>query len=172
MPGLGSDRKPMTDDQVSVSPEPRVTIAVPCFKQEVFLFECLNSLIAQTMPLWQALVVDDCSPARSVDRIVDSYHDSRIRSMRHDSNRGPAAAKNTALQAGDAPFVLYVDADDFLHPEFLSATLEAIERQGTDCAYTAFQCVGLSTDVRFTHMLCFLRVRRRCRPTSTWRRTV
>jgi len=140
----------MIDERLRTGPEPRVTIAVPCFKQEVFLFECLNSLIAQTMPSWQAFVVDDCSPAATAHWIVTSYGDSRIHCIRHDSNRGPAAAKNTGLQAGDAPFALYLDADDFIHPEFLSATLEAIEGRGTDCVYTEFQNVGLSNEVWFT----------------------
>jgi glycosyltransferase involved in cell wall biosynthesis len=74
---------------------------------------------------------------------------TRIHCIRHNRNLGPAAAKDTALQAGDAPFVVYVDADDFLHPEFLSATLEAIQREGKDCAYTEFQRVELSNDLLF-----------------------
>jgi GT2 family glycosyltransferase/SAM-dependent methyltransferase len=129
------------------SAEIRVTVVIPCFKQEVFLFECLNSLIAQTMPSWEAFVVDDCSPNRIVDRIVAGYDDTRIRFIRHDTNLGLAASRNTGLQAGHAPFALCVDADDFLHPEFLSTTLDAIERLGADCVYTEFQLVGLSNDV-------------------------
>jgi glycosyltransferase involved in cell wall biosynthesis/SAM-dependent methyltransferase len=113
----------------------------------VFLFECLNSLIAQTMPAWEAIVVDDCSPARMADRIVSSYKDPRIRSIRHQTNLGLAASRNTGLRAGHAPFALCIDADDFLHPEFLSATLDAMERRRADCAYAEFQLVGLSNDV-------------------------
>jgi len=124
-----------------------VTIAIPCFKQEVFLFECLNSLIAQTMRSWQAFVVDDCSPNRIVDRIVTGYNDSRIRSIRHDSNRGAGPSRNTAIQAGHAPFVVYIDADDFVHPEFLAEALGAIKREDADCVYSDLQYVGLSNEV-------------------------
>jgi hypothetical protein len=42
---------------------------------------------------------------------------------------------------------VYIDPDDFVHPEFLAATVDAIERQGVDCAYSDFQFVGLSNDV-------------------------
>ena len=131
----------------SRSIEIRVTVVIPCFKQEVFLFECLNSVVAQTMPAWEAIVIDDCSPARTVDRIVNSYNDPRIGFIRHDTNLGLAASRNTGLQAGHGPFALCIDADDFLHPEFLSTTLDAIERQGVDCVYTDFQLVGLSSGV-------------------------
>jgi hypothetical protein len=47
---------------------------------------------------------------------------------RRDTNLGLAASRNTVLQAGHAPFTLCVDADDFLRPEFLSATLDVIGR--------------------------------------------
>jgi glycosyltransferase involved in cell wall biosynthesis len=140
----------MNDDGLRPPPEPRVTIAVPCFKQEAFLFECLNSLIAQTMPSWQAFVVDDCSPNATAHRIVSSYDDPRLGFIRHDVNSGLSASRNTGLQAGHAPFVLCLDADDFLHPEFLSATLEAIENRGVDCAYTQFQCFGITDYLWFT----------------------
>lgn len=137
----------MTDERPSVLRGARVTIAIPCFNQEAFLFECLNSLIAQTMPAWEAFVVDDCSPHHIVDRIVASYDDARIRYIRHQTNRGLAASRNTGLQAGCAPFVLCIDADDFLDPEFLSLTLDTIEGQDSDCAYAEYQLVGLSNDV-------------------------
>jgi glycosyltransferase involved in cell wall biosynthesis len=142
--------KVKTSQDFDVRPDrPRVTIAIPCFKQEAFLFECLNSLITQTMPSWQAFVVDDCSPAATAQQIASSYNDPRIRCIRHDVNRGLGASRNTGLQAGYAPFVLCIDADDFLHRDFLSATLEAIENRRANCAYTAFQCFGLSNDVWF-----------------------
>jgi glycosyltransferase involved in cell wall biosynthesis len=133
----------MNDERLAASGDPGVTIAIPCFKQEAFLFECLNSLIAQTEPA-EAFVVDDCSPDRIIDRIVASYGDPRIHHIRHGTNRGLAASRNTGLQAGRAPFVLCIDADDFLDPEFLSVTLSKIENQDADCAYTEFQMIGLA----------------------------
>jgi glycosyltransferase involved in cell wall biosynthesis len=121
----------------------RVTIAIPCYKQAVFLFECLNSLIAQSVVDWEAFVVDDCSPDSTIAQIVASYDDDRIRYVRHQENRGPAAARNTGIRAGKGPAVLGLDADDFLHPDFLGATLEILETTGADCAFANLQCVGL-----------------------------
>jgi glycosyltransferase involved in cell wall biosynthesis len=126
---------------------PRVTVAIPCYKQEVFLFECLNSLIAQTIVEWEAFVVDDCSPANTIARIVASYGDDRIRYVRHQENRGLAASRNTAIREGNAPAVLCLDADDFLHPEFLCGTLDAVERGSADCVFADFQCIGLESSV-------------------------
>jgi glycosyltransferase involved in cell wall biosynthesis len=127
--------------------EARVTIAIPCYKQAVFLFECLNSLIAQTVVDWEAFVVDDCSPDGTVAQIIASYNDHRIRYVRHQENRGLAASRNTAIRAGTGPAVLCLDADDFLHPDFLSATLEAMEKNGADCAFADFQLFGIENQV-------------------------
>jgi glycosyltransferase involved in cell wall biosynthesis/ubiquinone/menaquinone biosynthesis C-methylase UbiE len=130
----------------------RVTIAIPCYNQAVFLFECLNSLIAQTVVDWEALVVDDCSPDGAVAEIIANYNDHRIRYVRHQENRGLAASRNTAIRTGSAPAVLCLDADDFLHPEFLSATLDAMERDSVDCAFANLQCVGLVNSVWFSEL--------------------
>jgi glycosyltransferase involved in cell wall biosynthesis len=127
--------------------KPRVTIAIPCYQQGVFLFECLNSLIAQTLVEWEAFVVDDCSSESTIEGIVASYDDFRIRCLRHQENRGLAASRNTAIRAGNGPAVLCLDADDFLHPEFLCATLNALERGSADCAFADFQCVGVESPV-------------------------
>jgi glycosyltransferase involved in cell wall biosynthesis/ubiquinone/menaquinone biosynthesis C-methylase UbiE len=125
----------------------RVTIAIPCYKQAVFLFECLNSLIAQTLVDWEAFVVDDCSPDSAAAEIVASYDDKRIQYVRHRENRGLAAARNTAIHSGSASTILCLDADDFLHREFLCATLGAMESHSVDCAFTDFQLVGLESSV-------------------------
>jgi glycosyltransferase involved in cell wall biosynthesis/SAM-dependent methyltransferase len=132
---------------------PRVTIAIPCYDQEVFLFECLNSVITQTMTDWEAFVVDDCSSLGStIPQIVASYGDNRIRFLKHETNRGPAASRNTGISAGKAPTVVVLDADDFLHPDFLSVTLSSLEQSNADCAFANLQCVGLVNSVWFSEL--------------------
>src|SRR6516164_9572950 len=131
----------------------RVTIAIPCYDQEVFLFECLNSLITQTLTDWEAFVVDDCSPSgTTIPHIVASYGDNRIRFLKHKINRGPAASRNTGISAGKAPTVVVLDADDFLHPDFLYATLSSLEQSNADCTFTNLQCVGLVNSVWFSEL--------------------
>ncbi len=126
---------------------PRVTIAVPCYNRAAFLFESLNSLIAQTVPEWEAVVVDDCSTENMISDVVSTFADSRIRYIRHEQNRGPGASRNTALRHGTAPFAVYLDSDDFLHPEFLKETLSVLQNKGCDCAFTDYQLVGVSHDI-------------------------
>ena len=124
-----------------------VAVAIPCFNQSKFLFECLNSLLAQSEARWEAVVVDDCSTEGDAAAIVAGYGDPRIRSIRHEANRGLSAARNTAIGASSAPFVLPLDADDFLDPEFLRATVEVLlQDPECDCVFSHLQLVGDSRD--------------------------
>ncbi len=132
--------------KMRIQADPTVTVAIPCYGQEPFLFECLNSLVAQTMSAWEAIVVDDCSPRGTAARIVEQYDDPRIRYIRHPVNRGLAASRNTAIAAGKAPYVLCLDADDFLDPTYL-ATMLPLVRDGADCAYPDFRQVGSDNGV-------------------------
>ncbi len=126
---------------------PLVAVAIPCFNQSKFLFDCLNSLLAQSEERWEAVVVDDCSTEGDAAAIVAGYGDPRIRSIRHGENRGLSAARNTAIAASAAPYVLPLDSDDFLDPEFLRATLEImLHDKECDCVFTHLQLVGSSHD--------------------------
>ena len=98
---------------------PRFTILVAAYNAERTLGETLDSLLAQTLPEWQAVVVDDGSTDgtyRLAGRFAAS--DPRIRVFRQ-ANSGTAAARNTAAKHADAPWLLALDADDMLLPESL-----------------------------------------------------
>ena len=91
---------------------PLVSCIVPVYNVAGFIDECLASLIGQTYPHLEILVVDDCSPDDSMTH-VHSMQDARIRVLTHAQNRGLAAARNTALQAAQGKYVCSLDSDDF-----------------------------------------------------------
>ena len=122
---------------------PRVTIGIPCFNQAEFLPECLDSLLAQTCSRWEAIVVDDASTKGDVVSVVEGYRDTRIRVMRHDVNKGPGAARNAAFSSGAADLLLALDGDDCLEPQFLSLTIDVLDRrQEVDCVFTDLVLFG------------------------------
>lgn len=132
---------------------PRIAIAIPSYNQSEFLFECLNSLLNQTLTDWEAVVVDDCSSEAGIlDNLIQDYQDSRIRLIRHEENKGLAASRNTAFRITAAPLLLCLDSDDFLAPDFLQSTVPHLEQFGScDCVFTDFQLIGLSNSAwKFT----------------------
>jgi len=93
---------------------PRVTTVVPVFNGARYLAETLESLLAQTFPAIEILVVDDGSTDES--SAVASGYSPRVTLLRQD-NRGQAAALNAGLAAARGDFVSFLDADDVWLPD-------------------------------------------------------
>lgn len=100
------------------------------------------------MTNWEAIVVDDASTECELAHVVADHGDSRVRVIRHERNRGEGAARNTGFEHAPTTLVLPLDADDKLHPDFLSRTTRALEAvlPKANCIYTDFQLFGASTD--------------------------
>ena len=84
-----------------------VDIVVPAYERPEMLDACLASL-RRTVPGCRIIVVDDASASPGVAE-VGRAHGATV--LRHDSNRGPAAARNTGLRQADSAIVVFVDAD-------------------------------------------------------------
>lgn len=105
--------------------EARVTIAVPSFNQGAFLREALQSLFAQDLPV-EVFVSDAGSTDNSLD-IIRAFA-PRLAGWRSHADGGQAAAINEAIARGRAPYVCWLNSDDFLMPHGLSALVAALER--------------------------------------------
>ena len=109
--------------------KPLVSVIIPVFNQAELLAECLDSVAAQTCAYWEAIVVDDCSTDADPAKVVAALGDARVRVVRHESNRGLAAARNTGFGEATADWVLPLDADDLIEPVYLEALLDLSARQ-------------------------------------------
>jgi mycofactocin system glycosyltransferase len=97
-----------------------VDIVVPCYQRPELLDACLTSL-RTTAPEARIIVVDDASPSPRVGEVARA-HGATV--LRHEVNRGPAAARNTAVREVNSPIVAFIDADCSATPGWL-ATLVA-----------------------------------------------
>ena len=96
-----------------------ITVVIPCFKQEVFLKQCIDSVTNQSLQTWEAIVVDDGSPKNNTENLVNEYGDRRIKYVKHADNKGLAAARNTGFQLSSYDYILPLDSDDFIEMDFL-----------------------------------------------------
>lgn len=99
------------------SDAPQATVVVPAFNVERYVAGCLASLRAQTLEQWHCIVVDDGSSDATRDE-VRKIADPRIRLLAQ-QNRGVSAARNAGLAQAAGRYVLFLDADDLLHPDAL-----------------------------------------------------
>lgn len=105
-----------------------ISIIIPVYNAEKYLPSCLDSLIAQDYPDWEAICVNDGSSDGSAS-VLAAYaeQDQRIRIISQ-KNAGVSAARNNGLRAASGDYVTFVDADDALYPRALTA-MEDIFRQ-------------------------------------------
>jgi glycosyltransferase involved in cell wall biosynthesis len=89
---------------------PQVSVLIPCFNAEPFISETLESVLSQTWPNIEVVVVDDGSQDLSA-QVIERYESRGVRLVRQ-PNRGAGAARNTALDASSGSFVQFRDADD------------------------------------------------------------
>ena len=100
-----------------------VSIIVPVYNAQNCLDRCLMSIIRQSDPQWELILVDDGSQDDSL-AICKGYSDkdSRIRVI-HTENFGVSSARNTGIENAHGEYITFVDADDMIHPNFLSECL-------------------------------------------------
>lgn len=102
--------------------DPVVSIIIPVYNASSTLPHCMKSLSLQTYSHLELLFVDDCSTDDSLVEIVRyskicSTPEHCVRILRHERNRGVAAARNTGLTNATGEYIYYVDADDSIEPD-------------------------------------------------------
>lgn len=120
---------------------PRTTVLMPAYNSNGTIRESVESVLAQTVPDWELIVVDDASPERTADALED-LDDDRIGIARHARNRNTSGARNTALLAARAPLVSQLDADDIWEPDYLEATLPRFNDQSIGLVYSNASLIG------------------------------
>lgn len=102
----------------------KVSIIVPCYKQGEYLSETLDSVYAQTYSNWECVIVNDGSPDNT-EEIAKTYceKDSRFKYLYQDHS-GVSAARNTGISNSNGYYILPLDADDLIGPDYLKLAVD------------------------------------------------
>ncbi len=98
---------------------------IPAYNQSVYISEAIQSVLGQTYPNFELIVVDDGSTDET-PQIIAQIHDPRIRVIRQ-PNAGLSAARNTGLRESSAPLVTFLDSDDYFLPNKLEVLTSYLE---------------------------------------------
>lgn len=98
-------------------PQASISVIVPTYNCARFIGEALDSILAQTLPLKQIIVVDDGS-SDDTAQVLGRYKDRRIQYIRQ-AHGGVASARNTGLDAARGEYITFLDADDRWRPIFV-----------------------------------------------------
>lgn len=113
---------------------PLVSVVIPSYDRPAFVRRAVESVLDQTYPNVECVVVDDHSPDPVEPLFADLPTDrlSGFRVVRHEENRGGNAARNTGIEATTGEYVAFLDDDDRWLPEKLEKQVAAFERAGPD----------------------------------------
>ena len=107
-----------------------VSIIIPVFNREKALIDTLNSILGQTHPNWECILVDDGSTDDTL-LIIDTYvlKDKRFKVFSRPNNRikGPSTCRNIGLEKAKGDYIIYLDSDDLLAEFCLEERIKAFE---------------------------------------------
>lgn len=130
--------------------KPLVSIVLPTFNRAEMLRRALGSIVQQTLQNIEVIVVDDCSlDVNAVRLVIDGFSDQRITIIRHDSNKGGAAARNTGILACKGEYVAFLDDDDEWRRDKLEKQVDLFQKsQAGDLGvvYSGFTYVSKEGD--------------------------
>ena len=104
----------------------KFSVVIPLYNKAPYIDSTLQSVLAQDCPDFEVLVIDDGSQDEGA-QIVARCTDPRVRLLRQ-INAGVAVARNRGIEAARGQWVCFLDADDWLHPRYLSTLIEAQQR--------------------------------------------
>jgi glycosyltransferase involved in cell wall biosynthesis len=118
----------------------KISIAVPVYGVEKFIERCARSLFEQTYSDIEYVFVDDCTPDRSIDvllQVVEEYPDRKdaIRIIHNETNKGLSATRRIAISNCTGDFVYNIDSDDYIEPTTISDLIE--KQKGTNADIVA-----------------------------------
>ncbi|MDR1601132.1 MAG: glycosyltransferase [Tannerella sp.] len=121
---------------------PLVSVIIPVYNSSEFLEETLLSVLSSTWPNMEIVIVDDGSTDDSptiAERYASQYDNIRFLQQ---ANAGTSVARNRAIEAAAGEYILPVDSDDRISPEYISLAVEAMRGDGVKLVYAEAEFFG------------------------------
>lgn len=118
-----------------------ISIIVPVFNVQQYLQVCIDSILQQTYPEIEIIIVDDGSTDES-SQICDNYleKDNRIIVI-HQENKGLSAARNAGIDRASGQFFLFVDSDDCIHKDMVACLYKKLIQYDADISICSYQII-------------------------------
>lgn len=118
----------------STSASPVFSIVMPTYNRADSIAKTIEACQAQSFGDFELLIVDDGS-SDDLPSALAAFDDARINYI-HQDNAGPAAARNTGVDAASGRYIAYLDADDSWYPDYLERALQQLQAVGSDFIYS------------------------------------
>lgn len=121
---------------------PLVSVITPSYNCSAFIKETIETVLDQTYPNWEMIIVDDHSQDDSV-QVIKSYEaiDSRIRLIPLANNVGAARARNIAIKEAQGAYIAFLDSDDLWLPTKLDEQVEFMKSGNLAFSFTSYSLI-------------------------------
>lgn len=123
-----------------------VSIIIPCYNQGHFLQEAVNSLLEQTFKDFEIIIVNDGSTDPLTNKIINVFKKNDLKVI-ETINQGLPEARNTGIKYSNGKYILTLDADNKLAPDYLEISLKAFNQFECDIIYTDAYLFGGKTGI-------------------------
>lgn len=110
----------------------KISVIIPTFRPQAYLWQCLDALCAQTMPTqdWEVILVLNGEEAPYRSQIEDYFqaHTSCAFRLIYSAQAGVSHARNLGLQAAQGDYICFIDDDDYVSATYLQALYEAADK--------------------------------------------
>lgn len=119
-----------------------ISIVVPVYNAEKYLKKCIESILCQTYPAWEMILVDNGSDDDSF-KICQEYarKEERISLLHQYQNKGVSAARNLGMEKANGNYVTFLDADDWVAQDYLEQLIKAAKDTRADMLVCQYQKV-------------------------------
>jgi glycosyltransferase involved in cell wall biosynthesis len=117
-----------------------VSIITPLYNSEAFVSQTITSVLNQTHPNWELLLIDDCSTDSTI-KIANKFisENNTIKLLVNETNQGAAISRNKGILAAKGDYVAFLDADDLWKPEKLEKQLAFMQKENCDVCFSSYE---------------------------------
>ena len=136
-----------------------VSIIIPVYKSEKYIEKCVDSVLSQTYRQLEVIFVDDYSPdhsmrlAKDFIRYSSKSQDIQFKFIKHDCNRGAAAARNSGIKIATGEYIFLLDSDDEITHECVESFVHGSDGGNVDVVFAGNKEVrgNNSCDLSYPH---------------------
>ena len=121
----------------------KVSVIVPIYNSKKHIKECITSIINQTYKNLEIIVVNDCTPDKSM-KYVKKFNDKRIKIINLKKNSGVAFARNAGIDASNGDYICFIDSDDYWNLNKIDIQIKLMKKCDFEFIYSDYEYLKLN----------------------------
>ena len=123
----------------------KVSIIIPVYKVEPYIERCIQSVLRQTYRNLEVILVDDCTPDRSMEMAKAFIEQSPLSKdlkfvfLRHEQNQGVSVARNTGIDAATGEYLMFIDSDDHITDDCVETLVKPLKAYPYDVVVGGYE---------------------------------